>query len=355
MTPDIIPAIAGGLSVDGKLYAAPFYGESSFVMYRKDLMEKAGLTMPDAPTWDFIAEAARKMTDRAGGINGMCLRGKAGWGENMAFLTAMSNSFGARWFDENWKPQFDQPEWKSTLQFYVDLMKAAGPEGASSNGFNENLALFQQGKCGMWIDATVAASFVSDPKNSTVADKVGYALAPDNGLGKRGNWLWAWSLAIRQARRRRMLPRSSSPGRPASTTLELVASKEGWANVPPGTRTSLYANPDYQKAAPFAKMTLDSINAADPTQSTVKPVPYVGVQFVAIPEFQGLGTTVGQLFSAALAGQSSVDDALKQAQDAPTARDDRRRLYQVGSSRCRMPVASLTGNGRPSPSSGGRL
>ena len=178
---DIIPAIAGGLSVDGKLYAAPFYGESSFIMYRKDLMEKAGLKMPDAPTWDFIADAARKMTDRANDINGICLRGKAGWGENMAFLTAMSNSFGARWFDENWKPQFDQPEWKNTLQFYVDLMKDAGPHGASSNGFNENLALFQQGKCGMWIDATVAASFVSNPKDSTVADKVGYALAPDTG------------------------------------------------------------------------------------------------------------------------------------------------------------------------------
>ena len=191
---DLLPAIRGGLSVDGKLYAAPFYGESSFIMYRKDLMEKAGLTMPDAPTWEFIADAARKMTDRANDINGICLRGKAGWGENMAFLTAMSNSFGARWFDENWKPQFDQPEWKNTLQFYVDLMKDAGPPGASSNGFNENLTLFQQGKCGMWIDATVAASFVTNPKDSTVADKVGFALAPDTGLGKRGNWLWAWSL-----------------------------------------------------------------------------------------------------------------------------------------------------------------
>ncbi|CCV03962.1 putative ABC transporter, periplasmic binding protein [Mesorhizobium metallidurans STM 2683] len=318
-TKDIIPAISGGLSVDGKLYAAPFYGESSFVMYRKDLMEKAGLTMPDAPTWDFIKQAADKMTDRANGVNGVCLRGKAGWGENMAFLTAMSNSFGARWFDENWKPQFDQPEWKNTLQFYVDLMKADGPEGASSNGFNENLALFQQGKCGMWIDATVAASFVSDPKNSTVADKVGYALAPDNGLGKRGNWLWAWSLAIPAGTQKAEAAEKFVSWATSKAYAELVASKEGWANAPPGTRSSLYANPEYQKAAPFAKMTLDSINAADPKQPTVKPVPYVGVQFVAIPEFQGLGTTVGQLFSAALAGQSSVDDALKQAQDAATA------------------------------------
>ncbi|MGL3607906.1 ABC transporter substrate-binding protein [Rhizobium sp. G187] len=313
---DLLPAIRSGLTgEDGKLYAAPFYGESSFIMYRKDLIEKAGLTMPDAPTWEFVADAARKMTDRANDINGICLRGKAGWGENMAFLTATSNAFGARWFDEKWQPQFDQPEWKNTLDFYVKLMNDAGPQGASSNGFNENLALFQQGKCGMWIDATVAASFVTNPKDSTVADKVGFALAPDTGLGKRGNWLWAWNLAIPAGSQKTASAEKFISWATSKAYAELVASKEGWANVPPGTRTSLYENAEYQKAAPFAKMTLDSINAADPKSPTVKPVPYVGVQFVAIPEFQGLGTTVGQLFSAALAGQMSVDDALAQAQE----------------------------------------
>jgi sorbitol/mannitol transport system substrate-binding protein len=311
---DLLPAIRGGLSADGKLFAAPFYGESSFIMYRTDLMEKAGLTMPDAPTWEFVADAARKMTDRAADINGICLRGKAGWGENMAFLTAMSNSFGARWFDEAWKPQFDQPEWKNTLQFYVDLMKDAGPVGASSNGFNENLTLFQQGKCGMWIDATVAASFVTNAKESSVADKVGFALAPDTGLGKRGNWLWAWSLAVPAGSQKAEAAQKFISWATDKAYAELVASKEGWANVPPGTRTSLYTNPEYQAAAPFAKMTLDSINSADPTAPTVKPVPYTGVQFVAIPEFAGMATTVGQLFSAALAGSTSVDDALAQAQ-----------------------------------------
>jgi sorbitol/mannitol transport system substrate-binding protein len=311
---DLLPAIRGGLTVDGKLYAAPFYGESSMVMYRKDLFEKAGLTMPDAPSWDFIAEAARKITDKNAEIYGICLRGKAGWGENMAFLTAMSNSFGARWFDENWKPQFDQPEWKETLEFYTKLMADAGPPGASSNGFNENLALFQSGKCAMWIDATVAASFVTNPKESQVADKVGFALAPDRGLGKRGNWLWAWSLAIPAGTQKADAASKFIAWATSKGYTELVASKEGWANVPPGTRTSLYANPEYQAAAPFAKMTLDSINAADPTKPTVKPVPYTGVQFVAIPEFQGLGTAVGQQFSAALAGQASVDDALAAAQ-----------------------------------------
>ncbi|MBL4930138.1 ABC transporter substrate-binding protein [Fuscibacter oryzae] len=313
---DLLPAIRGGLTVDGHLMASPFYGESSMVMYRKDLMEAAGLKMPDAPTWADIETAAKAMTDKSKEQYGICLRGKAGWGENMAFLTAMSNSFGARWFDENWKPQFDQPEWKATLDTYLHLMNEYGPPGASNNGFNENLTLFQQGHCGMWIDATVAASFVTG-KDSTVADKVGFALAPDNGLGKRGNWLWAWSLAIPSSSKNQEAAKTFIDWATNKDYLALVAAKEGWANVPPGTRTSLYSNEEYAKV-PFAKMTIDSINAADPNAPTVKPVPYVGVQFVAIPEFQGLGTTVGELFSAALAGQSTADDALAAAQTAVT-------------------------------------
>ena len=326
---DLLPAIRAGLSSDGKLYAAPFYGESSFVMYRKDLMEKAGLKMPEKPTWDFIKQAADKMTDKAAGVYGICLRGKPGWGENMAFLTAMSNSFGARWFDEKWEPQFNTPEWKKTIDFYVSLLKADGPPGASSNGFNENLALFNDGKCGMWIDATVAAGFVTDPKHSKVADKVGFALAPNNGLGKSANWLWAWSLAVPAGTSKTEAAEKFVSWATSKHYTDLVASKEGWAHVPPGTRTSLYKNADYTKAAPWAEMTLESINSADPLHPTVKPVPYTGVQFVAIPEFQGMATDTGQDFSAALAGTMTVDQALAKAQASATNRDEESRLTQV--------------------------
>jgi sorbitol/mannitol transport system substrate-binding protein len=314
---DLLPAIRSGLTVDGKLYASPFYGESSMVMYRTDLMEKAGLKMPEKPTWEFIRQAADKMTDKAAGVYGICLRGKAGWGENMAFLTATSNSFGARWFDMDWKPQFNSPEWKATLDYYLAIMKADGPPGASSNGFNENLALFKSGKCGMWIDATVAASFVTGA-DSTVADRVGFALAPDNGLGKRGNWLWAWSLAVPAGSGKVDAAQKFVSWATSKHYTELVAANGGWANVPPGTRKSLYANPEYAKV-PFAKMTLESIDSADPTHPTVKPVPYVGVQFVAIPEFAGIGTDVGQDFSAALAGSMSEADALAKAQTTTEA------------------------------------
>jgi len=314
---DLLPAIRAGLSYDGKLYAAPFYGESSMVMYRTDLMDKAGLKMPEKPTWEFIRQAADKMTDKSAGVYGICLRGKPGWGENMAFLTATANSFGARWFDEKWNPQFNTPEWKATLDYYVALLKADGPPGASANGFNENLALFNDGKCGMWIDATVAASFVTG-KDSKVADKVGFALAPDNGLGKRGNWLWAWSLAVPAGTAKADAAEKFISWATSKHYLDLVASKEGIANVPPGTRKSLYANADYAKI-PFAQPTLDSIDSADPTNPTVKPVPYTGVQFVAIPEFQGIATDVGQDFSAALAGSMTVDAALAKAQASTEA------------------------------------
>ena len=310
---DLLPAMAGGLSHDGTLYAAPFYGESSMVMYRTDLMAKAGLEMPAAPSWNFIAKAARAMTDRSNDINGICLRGKAGWGEGGAFITAMSNSFGARWFDEDWNAQFDTREWSDTLNFFVNMMSDAGPAGYATNGFNENLSLFQQGKCGMWIDATVAASFVTNPNDSTVADSVGFALAPDNGMGVRSNWLWAWALAIPAGTQKEDAAKEFIEWATSNSYIELVAANEGWANVPPGARTSLYENPNY-KDIPFAKMTLDSILSADPLNSTVDPSPYVGIQFAAIPEFAGIATDVSQEFSAAYAGQQSIDEALAKAQ-----------------------------------------
>ena len=310
---DLLPAMAGGLSHDGTLYAAPFYGESSMIMYRTDLMEKAGLEMPDAPSWAFIAKAARAMTDRDNDINGICLRGKAGWGEGGAFITAMSNSFGARWFDEEWNAQFDTREWSDTLNFFVNMMSDSGPAGYATNGFNENLSLFQQGKCGMWIDATVAASFVTNPNDSTVADKVGFALAPDNGMGVRSNWLWAWALAIPAGTQKADAAKQFIEWSTSNEYIELVAANEGWANVPPGARTSLYENPNY-KDVPFAQMTLDSILSADPNNSTVDPSPYVGIQFAAIPEFAGIATEVSQEFSAVYAGQQSVEEALAKAQ-----------------------------------------
>ena len=313
---DLLPAIRSGLSYEGKLYAAPFYAESSMLMYRKDLADKLGVKIPDQPTWAQVKEFADKANDPKGGVYGMCLRGKPGWGDNMAFLTTLVNTYGGQWFDMAWKPQIDTQPWKEAITFYVDLMKSYGPPGVSANSFNETLALFNEGKCGMWVDATIAASFIADPKQSKVADKVAFAQAPTAVTPKGANWLWSWNLAI---------PASSTKDAAAQTFIKwatskdyinLVAKETGWNTVPTGTRKSTYANPEFQKVARFAAAEKKAIDTANPNDSTLPKSPYVGVQYAAIPEFQAIGVAVGQQMSAALSGKVTVDQALKTSQTA---------------------------------------
>ncbi len=313
---DLLPAMRNGLSVDGKLYASPFYGESSMLMYRKDLADKAGITIPDKPTWDQVADFAAKAHDPKNGVYGICLRGKPGWGDNMAFLTTLVNTFGGQWFDMSWKPQLESKPWKDAITFYVDLLTKYGPPGSSANSFNEILALTNEGKCAMWIDATIAASFVSDPKQSKVADKMAFAQAPTKATNKGANWLWAWALAVPAGTKNEAAAQKFVKWATSKEYIQLVAKEKGWGSVPTGTRKSTYANADFVKAARFAPAEKAAIDSANPNDSTLPKSPYVGVQFAAIPEFQAIGIAVGQQMSAALSGKTSIDEALKAAQVA---------------------------------------
>ena len=274
------------------------------------------MTMPDNPTWGHVADVAAAIHDADAGVYGICLRGKPGWGDNTAFLTTMANSFGARWFDESWKPQLDSPAWRHAVSFYVDLMTRFGPPGSSANSFNEILALYNEGKCGMWIDATIAASFITDPRQSKVADKVAFAQAPVAVTNRGANWLWAWALAVPAGTKQAEDAKKFIEWATSKQYIELVAATNGWGSVPTGTRTSTYENPEFQAAAVFADAELAAILSADPSNSTQDPSPYVGVQFAAIPEFQAIGIAVGQQMSAALAGNVSVAEALAASQTA---------------------------------------
>ena len=313
---DILPAMRNGLSHDGTLYAAPFYGESSMIMYRKDLLDAAGMSMPDNPTWGHVQDAAAAMTDKENGVYGICLRGKPGWGDNAAFITTMANSFGAQWFNEDWTPALDSAAWLHAVTFYVDLLTNYGPPGSTGNSFNEILALMNEGKCGMWIDATIAASFVTNPDQSMVHDKMAFAQSPVAVTKRGANWLWAWALAVPAGTNQADDAKAFIEWATSKAYIELVASKNGWGAVPTGTRSSTYANPNFQDAAVFADAELTAILSANPNNSTQNPSPYVGVQFAAIPEFQTIGIAVGQQMTAALAGDVSVEEALANAQEA---------------------------------------
>ena len=309
---DILPAIRAGLSHEGTMYAAPFYGESSMVMYRKDLMDAAGVSVADNDSWDNIKAAAAAVHDPDNGVYGACLRGKPGWGDNMAFITTMVNSFGGAWFDADFKPTIDSDEWRAAINFYVDLLGNYGPPGSEGNSFNEILALYNEGKCGMWIDATIAASFLE-------VDGVAYAQSPNAGNPVGANWLWAWAMAV---------PAGSPNADAAKDFIEWATSKDyvqavaahpdfGWGSVPTGQRASTYGIADFQAVAAFAGAELAAIESAAPEATDLKP--YVGVQFAAIPEFPEVGSAVAQEMAAALSGAKSVDDALAASQAAAEA------------------------------------
>lgn len=309
---DILPAIRAGLSHDGQLYAAPFYGESSMVMYRKDLTDAAGVSIADNDSWENVKAAAAAIHNPDASVYGACLRGKPGWGDNMAFITTVVNSFGGAWFDADMKPTIDSDEWRAAINFYVDLLGTYGPPGSEGNSFNEILALYNEGKCGMWIDATIAASFLTAPG-------VAYAQSPNAGNPVGANWLWAWAMAI---------PAGSPNAEAASDFIEWATSKEyvqavgnhpdfGWGSVPTGQRASTYAIPEFQAVAGFAAAEMAAIESAAPEATALKP--YVGVQFAAIPEFPEVGSAVAQEMAAALSGAKSVDEALAASQAAADA------------------------------------
>jgi sorbitol/mannitol transport system substrate-binding protein len=308
---DVFKSLRDGLSYDGKLVALPFYGESSFLMYRKDLFEQKGLKMPDQPTYDDIAKFAAALNDKDHGFYGLALRGQPGWGENMATVDTMANSFGASWFDMQWHPTLDTAAWKNALSTYVDLVKKYGPPGVTANGFNENLTLFSSGKAAMWIDATVAGGILENPKNSQVVGKVGYAPAPIAVTPNGSHWLWSWAFAIPSKAKNAEGAKKFAAWATSKQYIQLVADDLGWASVPPGTRKSTYENPEYQKKAPFAEATLKAMQTADPTNPCVQKVPYTGITFVGIPEFQSLGTTVGQNVAGLVTGKTSLEQTLK--------------------------------------------
>jgi sorbitol/mannitol transport system substrate-binding protein len=309
---DFLPQLRATLSYKGDLYSVPFYGESSFLMYRKDLMTKYGITMPTHPTWHQVEQVAAQMHSK--GLIGICLRGDPGWGENLAPMDTVINSFGGRWYNPAWQAQMTSPEVTQAVSFYVSLLQKYGEPGAPEAGFSECATLYSQGDAAMWYDATSAVSTIEDPASSKVAGKNGYAWAPSQD-GRPSGWLYTWSLAIPSTCPNKQDAWDFIAWMTSKTYIKTVGSKLGWSHVPPGSRFSSYQIPQYKKmSAVYGPLTLQSINATNSAHPTVQPVPYTGVQFLDIPEFQDLGTDVSEQFSAAIAGSQSAVAALGQAQ-----------------------------------------
>ncbi|MFE6130911.1 ABC transporter substrate-binding protein [Streptomyces sp. NPDC056437] len=311
---DILEPLRDSLTAeDGKLYAEPFYGESSFLMYRKDVFAKKGLTMPPKPTWQQVADLAAKADGAERGMKGICLRGLPGWGEVIAPLTTVVNTMGGTWFTEDWEPKLTSPEFKKATEFYVNLVRDHGELGAPQSGYAECLNNVTQGKTAMWYDATAGAGSL-EASGSPVKGKIGYVPAPVERT-KSSGWLYTWAWGMQKASKKSDDAWEFISWASGKKYEALVGGTSGWANVPAGKRASTYANPDYRKeAGAFADVTEQAISSADPKNPGTQPRPTAGIQFVGVPEFTDLGTKVAQEISAAIAGRQSVDKALSASQ-----------------------------------------
>ena len=310
---DILAPMTTSLSSEGKVYGQPFYGESSFLMYRKDILAAKGVTMPDRPTWQQVAEIAAKVDEAEPGMAGICLRGQPGWGQVFAPLTTVVNTFGGTWFEKDWTPKVNAPEFTEAVKFYVDLVREHGERGAPQAGFTECLNNLTQGNAAMWYDATSAAGSL-EADGSPVKGKLGYVAAPVVKT-KSSGWLYAWSWSIQEASTKKDNAWKFISWASGKEYEELVGEQLGWSKVPAGKRASTYENPQYlEVAGAFAEPTKEAIETADPENPGVQPRPAIGIQFVDIPEFPNLGTQVSQDVSAAIAGQTSVEEALDKGQ-----------------------------------------
>ncbi|MFC5217414.1 ABC transporter substrate-binding protein [Streptomyces coerulescens] len=310
---DFIPVVRSALSYRNGLYAVPYYGESSFLMYRKDLVARAGLRVPRRPTWWQVAELAGKLDDPRHGVAGICLRGGPFWLDLMPLNTVIL-TFGGRWFDEEWNPRLTSPETKRAVRFYVDLVRRFGEPRAFEAGPARCQAAMQEGRVALMYDSTSFAGRIEDPQRSEVAGKVGYAPAPVVRTDGSG-WFWTWALAIPVTSGQPEAAWEFVSWATSRRYVKLYGERLGWVGAPPGSRLSTYRLPEYRRAArAFLQPTLDAINAVNLTRPGLHRQPWRGTPYVGIPEYAGLGGRVAEQISAAIAGRQSVDEALAKAQ-----------------------------------------
>lgn len=318
---DILPPLRAGLSANDRLYAVPFYGESSFTMYRTDIFEEAGLTMPDRPTWDEIRDLARQVVEGGYADSGICLRGKPGWGDSFAPLTTVVQTFGGSWFDIDWNEGVSSPEFIEAVEFYTNLVRDYGQADPVSASFPECLSNVSNGTSAMWYDATSAAGSL-EAEGSVVAGKMGYAYAPVKETDQSG-WLWSWNLAIPSTTENLEEAWTFVRWATSKEYIQLVGNEIGWPNLPPGSRASTYEIPEYAAvAAAFGPLTVEIMNDVNPSQPGVNPQPWTGIQFVSIPEFQDIGNRLAQDLAPVFAGTASAADVLNAAAEYVQAAGD---------------------------------
>ncbi|MBO1255757.1 extracellular solute-binding protein [Alteromonas sp. 5E99-2] len=311
---DIVKPVRNVLSISGNFYGLPINAESSVLYYRKDLFLKAGLSLPIQFTYETLIEYSKQLHQIEDGVSGICLRGKPSWGESIALISTIAQSYGGTWFDSDWRPQLNTPQWKKALEVYILLTKNYGPAETSNKGFNELLTLFSSGRCAIWIDSSVAAGTLFNPNTSQVSEDVAVTKAPSGYLSAPSEWFWTWAFAIPTSSKHKLEATKFITWATSKEYIKHIARNKGIYSVPSGTRYSTYDTRFSDIKVPYSAITLSTIEASGAKYQNSKAKPYLGIQYASIKEFPAIGNQVADLIDQVVREQLTVDEALKASQ-----------------------------------------
>ncbi|WP_354040609.1 sugar ABC transporter substrate-binding protein [Devosia sp. UYZn731] len=159
---------------DGKIWFAPVLGGGDIMVYRKDLLDAAGIAPP--ATLDELKAAVEKLNDPAKGIYGIALRGKRGSGDNVWRWMTYFKGMGGEWFKDG-KPAFNSQAAVDATNTYLDLFKYSAP-GTQTGSWDEATGAFLSGQVAIIIESAPLAGMTIDPAVSQVTDKVAFLPPP---------------------------------------------------------------------------------------------------------------------------------------------------------------------------------
>lgn len=296
--PDFMQGFIKSQTYQDKIYGLPFYGESSILMYNKELFAKAGVAVPK--TMEELMTAAKVLTKD--GTYGIVLKGNRDQASNGYIWPMFLHSFGGEYFDANHRPIFNSQAGVEATDFFNELMKYA-PPGAVNMGWNEVQVALQQGQAAMSIDASNFASALENKDLSKTAGKIGYAPVP-TGQFAQDPAIATASLNINAKSKKQDAAWEFLKWATSSEMQMKFAMNGSRSDV---TRNSVFSNPEYQKVynwdnGNWIKATQDMMNIM---RGDYRPVYY--------PEWVQIGNAIAIEVQSVFIGNKTSKQALDSA------------------------------------------
>jgi len=180
----------------GSQYAIPWGFETNALMYRKDLLEAAGLSVPKS--LDELVVAAKTLKDANPDMAGVVVRGSLNWATIHPGFMTMYASYGCEDYDAEMRPQMNSACAVEVTDKWAQMVRESGPEAWTTYTWYQAGSDFGAGKAAMLFDADILGYFQNQPGTAPegVLGNIAWAPGPLGPDGTLKTNIWIWSLAM---------------------------------------------------------------------------------------------------------------------------------------------------------------